>query len=223
MIMSNVLASFKAKLQKMDKDFKTASVLHLKIGVRRKLTAGEIQMCQLVFKNSIDYSKVLINIGGYIHSKTGNAMSPAGEIVLSRNEYINNPDFSLSRPSLKHWFIHEMTHIWQYQNGTKTAWLGLKQLCSGGYTTEVQSIDSGIELEAYDTDLTGRDYNKKFQEFNFEQQGRIIEFYFDNNFLKNDEPYRAHLQISKKLGNITARILTDFLKNPSDKMLLPRN
>ena len=105
--MSNVLASFKAKLQKMDKDFKTASALHLKIGVRRKLTAGEIQMCQLVFKNSIDYSKVLINIGGYIHSKTGNAMSPAGEIVLSRNEYIKNQDFSIAiRGEDRHWFIH---------------------------------------------------------------------------------------------------------------------
>ena len=141
-------------------------------------------MSQLVFKNSIDYSKVWIHVGGLIHTATGNAMTPAGEIYISSKDNVENQDFSLSRPNIKHWFIHEMAHVWQYQNGAKTGWLGLKQGCNGGYTTEVQSVDSANELKAYDTDLLGRDANKKFQDFNFEQQGRIIEFYFDSNFLK---------------------------------------
>lgn len=223
MIMSNVLASFKAKLQKMDKDFKTASALHLKIGVRRKLTAGEIQMCQLVFKNSIDYSKVLINIGGYIHSKTGNAMSPAGEIVLPRSEYITNLDFSKSTEDLQHWFIHEMTHVWQYQLGAPNGWFGIKHLCNGGYTSQVNSIDSGAnELKAYDTDIMGRDRNKKFNDFNFEQQGRIIEFYFDAMYLQQISRTRKHHVTSLQLLPQVKIILSNFLIDPSNKLLLPK-
>ena len=224
MTMNNVLASFKAKLEKMDKDIKAAGALHIKIGVRRKLTAGEIQMCRLVFKDSIDYSKVLINIGGYIHNKTGNAMTPAGEIILPRDAYIKNQDFSIAtRGEDRHWFIHEMTHVWQYQLGAPTGWFGIKHLCNGGYTSQVNSVDSGRnELKAYDTDLLGRDYNKKFNDFNFEQQGRIIEFYFDAVHLKNVAPTREHHQTSIHLLPQVKKILNSFLINPKNSNLLPK-
>lgn len=224
--MSNIIVTFKDTLKKLDNDMKgmkSYGATIIKIGTKRKLTSGEILMSQLVFKNSIDYSKVWIHVGGLIHTATGNAMTPAGEIYLSSKDYVKNQDFSSSRPRLKHWFIHEMTHVWQYQNGSKTGWLGLKQMCTSGYTTEIQSLDSGIELKAYDTDLLGRDLNKKFQDFNFEQQGRILEFYFDSNFLKNEEPYRQHLQISLKVHNRVTNLLVDFLKNPKDPLLLPVN
>lgn len=222
--MNNVLASFKAKLEKIDKDMKAAGALHLKIGVRRKLTAGEIQMCQLVFKNSIDYSKVLINIGGYIHNKTGNAMTLAGEIILPKEAYQRVPDFSMAVGEDKHWFIHEMTHVWQYQLGAPNGWFGIKHLCNGGYTSQVNSVDSGKnELKAYDTDLLGRDYNKKFNDFNFEQQGRIIEFWFDAMYLRNTKPSRKHHQTSLQLLTQTQRILSGFLINPNDRQLLPRS
>lgn len=223
-MVNNIIATFQDSLKKLNDDMsemKAYGATVIKIGAKRQLTSGEIRMSQLVFKNSIDYSKVWIHVGGLIHTATGNAMTPAGEIYMSSKDYVENQDFSLSRPNIKHWFIHEMTHVWQYQNGAKTGWLGLKQMCSGGYTTEVQSVDSSSELKAYDTDLLGRDINKKFQDFNFEQQGRIIEFYFDSNFLKNDEPHRKHLQISLKLHSRVLAILSDFIKNPKNFSLLP--
>ncbi len=40
----------------------------------------------------------------------------------------------------------------------------------------LQSADSGGDFKAYDTDILGRDSGKKFNEFNFEQKGRLIEF-----------------------------------------------
>jgi type VI secretion system secreted protein VgrG len=221
---NNIIATFQDTLKKLNDDMnemKAYGATVIKIGTKRQLTSGEIRMSQLVFKNSIDYSKVWIHVGGLIHTATGNAMTPAGEIYMSSKDYVENQDFSLSRPNIKHWFIHEMTHVWQYQNGVKTGWLGLKQMCNGGYTTEVQSVDSANELKAYDTDLLGRDVNKKFQDFNFEQQGRIIEFYFDSNFLKNEEPHRKHLQISLKLHSRVIAILVDFIKNPKNSSLLP--
>ena len=76
-------------------------------------------------------------------------------------------------------------------------------------------------MKAYDTDVLGRDVNKKFQDFNFEQQGRIIEFYFDSNFFKNEEPHRKHLQISLKRHSGVMAILVDFIKNPKNSSLLP--
>lgn len=116
-----------------------------------------------------------------------------------------------------------MTHVWQYQMGATNGWLGIKQLCNGGYTSEVNSVDSGQnELKAYDTDLMGRDLNKKFQDFNFEQQGRIIEFWFDAIYLQKISPSRAHHQKSLKLLGHVERILRDFLLNPKDKSLLPK-
>ncbi|WP_286405767.1 hypothetical protein [Acinetobacter johnsonii] len=137
----------------------------IKVGSKRLLTSGEIAMSRLIFKDTIDYSKVWIHLGGLIHTKTGNAMTPAGEIYLPKDDYLKTPDYSKALGQDRHWFIHEMTHVWQYQTGASTGWLGINQLCKGGYTSEVNSVDSDNELEAYDTDLRGRDLNKKFQDF----------------------------------------------------------
>ena len=76
---------------------------------------------------------------------------------------------------------------------------------------------------AYDTDLGGRDLNKKFQDFNFEQQGRIIEFWFDACYLQKVNPKRDHHQKSLQLLGYVEKILRDFLLNPSNKNLLPKS
>uniref|UniRef100_UPI00125F15C3 zinc protease n=1 Tax=Acinetobacter nosocomialis TaxID=106654 RepID=UPI00125F15C3 len=211
--MGNIIATFSDKLKKLDGDMKAkASVI--KLNTKRQLTPGEIAMSRLVFKDAIDYSKVWIHIGGMIHTKTGNAMTPAGEMYLPKDDYIQNPDFSAAKGNAQHWFIHEMVHVWQYQMGVSNGWLGLKQLCKGGYTSQVNSADSGSnELKAYDTDITGRDLNKKFSDFNFEQQGRIIELWFDACYLQNNFPTRLHHQKSLKLLGYVERLLRDFLHN----------
>lgn len=221
--MTNVIATYIEKLKKIDGDIRAQAAVAIKIRTKRKLTSGEIAMSQLVFKDSIDYSNIWIHLGGLIHTRTGNAMTPAGEIYLPKDDYLKITDFSLAKPNIRHWFIHEMTHVWQYQMGAANGWLGIKQLCNGGYTSEVNSVDSGKnELKAYDTDLTGRDINKKFQDFNFEQQGRIIEFWFDAIYLQKISPSREHHQKSLKLLGYVERILRDFLLNPKDKSLLPK-
>ena len=221
--MSNVIASFKAKLQKIDSDMKANAAVLIKIGLKRKLTSGEITMSKLIFKDAIDYSKVWVRIGGAIHNETGNAMTIDGEISLPLEVYKAIPDFSVAAGEERHWFIHEMTHVWQYQMDASPVKLGLKQLCTGGYTSEVYSKDTGrMELKAYHTDLLGRDLNKKFQDFNFEQQGEIIEFYFDAIYLQKVNPTRKHHKDSLRLLGYVKRILQNFILNPYDKNLLPR-
>ena len=220
---NTVLKSITSKLQKIDAEMKKQAATIIKVGSKRLLTSGEIAMSRLIFKDAIDYSKVWIHLGGLIHTKTGNAMTPAGEIYLPKDDYLTTPDYSKALGQDRHWFIHEMTHVWQYQMGASTGWLGINQLCKGGYTSEVNSVDSDNELEAYDTDLGGRDLNKKFQDFNFEQQGRIIEFWFDACYLQKVNPKRDHHQKSLQLLGYVEKILRDFLLNPSNKNLLPKS
>ena len=220
---NTVLKSITSKLQKIDAEMKNQAATIIKVGSKRQLTSGEIAMSRLIFKDAIDYSKVWIHLGGLIHTKTGNAMTPAGEIYLPKDDYLKTPDYSKATGENRHWFIHEMVHVWQYQMGASSGWLGINQLCKGGYTSEVNSVDSDNELEAYDTDLGGRDLNKKFQDFNFEQQGRIIEFWFDACYLQKVNPKRDHHQKSLQLLGYVEKILRDFLLNPSNKNLLPKS
>lgn len=218
-----ILKSVTSKLEKLNGDMKKkASVI--KIATKRQLTPGEIAMSRLIFKDSIDYSKVWVHLGGLVHTRTGNAMTPAGEIYLPKDEYLNTPDYSEALGQDRHWFIHEMTHVWQYQMEAPTGWFGIKQLCHGGYTSTVNSADSGKgELKAYSTDLSGADANKKFSDFTFEQQGRIIEFWFDACYLQKVRPERDHHKKSLKLLGYVERILRDFLLNPYDNNLLPKS
>ncbi|MFU8927170.1 zinc protease [Acinetobacter puyangensis] len=199
----------------------------VKVDVDRYLTSGEITMAKLVFKDSIDYTKVkIIRSGAWsLPTFSNNAMTPFGNIYLPSQEYEKNKDFSKAdSASEKHWFIHEMTHVWQYQLGTSNAWLGIKQGCKGGYTSDAHSPDSSgdSDLKAYVTDISGADANKKFKEFNFEQQGRIIEIWYDACYLQHENPQREHHQKSLKLLGYAERILRDFLQNPKDKNLLPK-
>lgn len=198
----------------------------IKVDTERYLTKGEIEMAKLIFKDSIDYSKVKIIREGFggIPTRTRNAMTPVGNIHLPSDEYVKNKDFSTAKSGTdRHWLIHEMTHVWQYQMGFNTVAHALKEVCLGGYWRTTQTDDTPEEgdLLAYATDIKGKDINKEFNQFNFEQQGRIIEFWFDACYLQSVQPNRPHHQKSLKLLGYVERILQDFLHDPKNTKLLP--
>lgn len=202
---------------------KPEPVKKIKIITKRRLTEKEIIMCRSVFKDSIQYKDVWVVMQGFVISLLDTAVTPIGRIItIPRKEYIENQDFSNAAPSLKHWFIHEMTHVWQNELGFKSL-PKLKRVCRLEYfkTTESADNTTGEDLVPYATDLMGRDIYKNFNEFNYEQQGRIIELYFDAKFLKYSQPQRKHHQLSIKLKDYVMRTLKDFINNPSDKSLLP--
>jgi len=105
------------------------------IPTKRRLTIGEIKMCQLVFKDSINYKNVFVHRNGFLGyvDFSGFAMTPNGEIYLPSNEYDNVPDFSMAAVPSRNWFIHEMTHVWQYQLGLKNWWHGIVH---GGFVAQ---------------------------------------------------------------------------------------
>lgn len=93
-------------------------------GNARPLTAGEITMAKVIFKDSINYSSVFItqsNWSKIVHAFTGTpAISPVGIIHIGNNERYSE---DYSGGSKEEWnvlmkkalFIHEMVHIWQHQ------------------------------------------------------------------------------------------------------------
>lgn len=116
----------------------------------------------------------------------------------------------------KHWFIHEMVHVWQYQNGNNLVRCASCELPLG-YVLKVSSPDSpwDEDLKTYKTDVLGVDRGKKFKDFRFEQQARLIALFYDAIYMQKDEPSRKHHQKAKLLQGYLEVILRDFLLDKS--------
>ncbi len=132
--------------------------------IDRLLTQGEICLARQIFKNSIDYEKVKIRDYKYVFLQGRNiVMTPNGKIYAA-NIYLN--DYSESVPDKQALFIHEMAHVWQYQNNI------LKVKRAGIYQFIRHLTRYG---EAYKYTLRE---DKDLLEYNLEQQATIIEDYF---------------------------------------------
>jgi hypothetical protein len=152
----------------------------------RPLTPGEVALAQQVFGNTIDYNKVKVyngapKVGGIIPLKKKNlgAISPGGNIYLV-SDSCQQPDLSKCSPATRGLFIHEMTHVWQHQQGR-----------SVNNEAIMLFLRSGFEYDhAYAYDL---DKVKKFHHLNLEQQAHLVEDFFKLRELpaKNAPPDRA--------------------------------
>jgi hypothetical protein len=84
----------------------------------RPLTAAEIAMASLLFGDAIDYARVRIHNRRYLPfglQPKNCAMTPNGSIYFHHSCFL--PDYSGGDPPAKHWFMHEMVHVWQHQLG----------------------------------------------------------------------------------------------------------
>jgi hypothetical protein len=82
------------------------------------LTAGEIALGRAAFGNRIDYAPVKLSDGpgnnalAHLAFAKGNPAITVGSTIYFKEDYC--PDFSALGRNRKS-FIHEMTHVWQYQ------------------------------------------------------------------------------------------------------------
>ncbi|PTA70296.1 hypothetical protein C9412_18865 [Stenotrophomonas sp. Nf1] len=129
-------------------------------GHERSLTFGEIEMARLVFGDSVDYSRVKVHNHGYWlffgfqHKDTG--VTPNGEMYFPKGIY--RDDYSLDTLRLQAFFIHEMTHVWQYQLGYN-----------------VKLVRTPRPNMSYDYVL---DKTRLLHDYNMEAQGDILADYF---------------------------------------------
>ena len=84
----------------------------------RPLTAAEIALARSVFGHAIDYARVKVFARKWWPFQPRQvAMAPDGNLWFSPKGTLYCEDFCerpLERQGL---FIHEMTHVWQYQQG----------------------------------------------------------------------------------------------------------
>jgi hypothetical protein len=79
----------------------------------RPLTAGETSMASLLFGDAIDYLRVRVHNRRYLpllQPKTC-AMTPNGSIYFHPSCFL--PDYAAGDPATRHWFMHEMVHVWR--------------------------------------------------------------------------------------------------------------
>lgn len=164
----------------------------------RPMTDGEIAMARLLFRDAIDYTRVRIYGRGFLwfglqHPHV--AISPNGNIYFTAARFLE--DFSTSTRANKHWFIHEMVHVWQYQ-------LGYPVMLRGAVRLFLQ----------YEYVLAP---NKRLSDYNMEAQGELLADYFALRYL-DDRQAMAH---SSELAAYE-QVLQGFLDRPADKLHLPR-
>jgi hypothetical protein len=140
----------------------------------RPLTSGEIDMSEAIFGNSIDYTKVTVTDGGSIgidftgqDGATARAFVRSSSIFFDSDGYSN--DFSGTDIFNKGVFVHEMTHVFQTQNG----------IDPDNIEVELDLAENGgnpYGVYEYKTDP-----NKGFLDYNNEQQAEIAkDYYFDS-------------------------------------------
>jgi len=138
--------------------------------VSRPLTIGETALAKSVFGDSIDYAAVTINDGKFagFHPE-GTAMAPNGNLYMYG---CYSDDYSTREPYGQALFIHEMTHVWQYQN---------KILAPIAEAVKLNLAHKFNYRAAYDYTL---EPGKDLIEYNMEQQASIVQ----DRFLLQREP-----------------------------------
>ncbi|MCJ8162965.1 type IV secretion protein Rhs [Acinetobacter zhairhuonensis] len=89
------------------------SIKRFGIIAQRPLTDGEKILVRSIFADTIQLDQVQIVAHKAILKNY--AMSPNGHIYFHQQNYCQ--DFSKCSLGLQSWFMHEMTHVWQYQQG----------------------------------------------------------------------------------------------------------
>ena len=118
----------------------------------RGLSAGELRLAQTIFAQQIDYNTVRICASRLV--LPGYAISPNGHIYFHPKDYCL--DFSVKDLATQSWWIHEMTHVWQYQNG-------------------IQVLGRALLNRRYDYVLRS---GKAFLSYGVEQQARMVQDYY---------------------------------------------
>ena len=161
------------------------------MAVSRHLTTGEIKLARQVFGNSVDYAVVKIHDKphSFLQSKNS-AMAPNGEIY-TRGCF--SADYSKEDVFARSFFIHEMAHVWQYQN---------KILHPIASALALQLKHKFNYTASYNFNL---DKSKDLIDYGMEQQASIIQEYF---LLKNFSISEADVSLHEK-------VLKKFLDNPA--------
>lgn len=167
----------------------------------RGLTPGEIAMASQLFGDAIDYARVRVHNRRYLPllQPKNCAMTPNGSIYFHHSCFL--PDYTRGDPPVVHWFLHEMTHVWQHQLGYAVRLRG--------------AVRIGLP---YDYDLAP---GKTLADFNMEAQGDLLADYFALRHLGS----AASMRQRRYAGSLPLyeEVLAGFLADPGSVANLPRD
>jgi hypothetical protein len=167
----------------------------------RGLTAGEIALAWLLFGGAIDYTRVRVHDRRYLPlglQPKNCAMTPNGSIYFHQSCFL--PDYSLASPTVVHWFMHEMVHVWQHQLGYPVRLRGAIRF----------KLSYHYELRE----------DALLSDYNMEAQGDLLADYFALKFLRHPRIVRQRRHAHQL--DLYERVLAGFLADPADRENLPR-
>jgi hypothetical protein len=170
----------------------------------RALTTGETHIARLVFRDSIDYRAVKVHARGYLPfglQPRHTAMAPNGNLYFPPACFQH--DFSRCDLGERMWFIHEMTHVWQFQLGYPVKFRG--------------AIRIGLNY-AYALDA-----GKTLADYNMEAQGNLLADYFALKFC--DGHARLYERRYRDMPGALAlyeTVLAGFIDAPAERRHLPK-
>lgn len=167
----------------------------------RLLTAGEIAMARQLFGDAIDYGAVRIYNRRYLPfglQPKNCAMTPNGHLYFHQSCCLT--DFSKGSASARHWFMHEMAHVWQHQLGYPVRLRGAVRIgLSYRYALAI---------------------GKTLSDFNMEAQGDVLADYFVLRFLGQSAVMRQPQYADSQ--SLYETVLARFLADPADIKNLPK-
>ena len=118
----------------------------------RPLTANEKQLAYSVFGSQLDVQHISIKTAWWVLKNY--AVSPNGNIYFHHSDWVE--DFTEQSLTKQGWLVHELTHVWQLQQGLKV-------------------VRGALFNRRYGYVLSK---DKSFAAFGIEQQARMVQDYF---------------------------------------------
>ena len=158
-------------------------------------------MATLVFGDSIDYRKARVYNRRYLPfglQPKNCAMTPNGSIYFHHSCCLI--DFAVGSEHARHWFMHEMVHVWQHQLGYPVRTRGAIRL----------GLSYRYQLAA----------GKTLADYNMEAQGDLLADYFVLKFL--DAPHAMRQPDYAGSLALYQQVLDHFLTQPGSRENLPK-
>lgn len=130
----------------------------------RPLSDGEVDIATALFGKSIDCGRIRVLRRKFVFfqpptvtmAPDGNIwFHPAGQLARSADA----DDFSKATAGVRAHFVHELTHVWQYQNGVNLV---------------LEKVLMFFQYGAYEGYFYELAPEKSFEAYNIEQQASII-------------------------------------------------
>lgn len=135
------------------------------------LNQKEIFIAKYIFGSSLDISKVMMFHKASFSKQISRTIR--NNIFFNHSHKLKDPGYRNSEPFLKI-FIHELTHVWQFQNK------GSYYIVDSLVNQSLGYVLHNKRTEAYKYNLS---IDQDFKNYNVEQQAKMIEEYFAMVFL----------------------------------------